>query len=206
MLDVGCGPGLFLLEAKKRNWEVYGTEFTDQQIEYLNQKGVKTFKGKLTEDAFDKESFDVIISSEVLEHINNPVEEMTLFNSFLRKGGLTYITTPNFNALERYLLKGKYNVIDYPEHLCYYTPKTINTLLTRCGFKKVKIKTTGLSVARIKNSLKNAKAVEGEVLNNDENLRQSLETGYKKYIKQFLNWMLNTLGVGSSMKSWYVKK
>jgi len=205
MLDVGCGPGLFLIEAKKRGWEVYGTEFTDQQISYLEEKGIKTTKGKLTPTSFDKESFDVIISSEVIEHINNPVEEMTLFHSFLRKGGITYITTPNFNSIERYLLKGKYNIIEYPEHLCYYTPKTIDLLLTSCGFKKLKIKTTGISFSRIKNSLGKDEQSHEDNINNDEALRVSLESGYKKHLKSFVNWILSTLAVGNSLKSWYIK-
>ena len=101
MLDVGCGPGIFLVEAKKRGWNVYGTEYTDKQIEYLNDRDIKTFKGKLTNEAFEPDFFDVIISSEVIEHINNPVEEMQHFNRLLRKGGLVYITTPNFNSIER---------------------------------------------------------------------------------------------------------
>jgi len=205
MLDVGCGPGLFLIEAKKRGWEVFGTEFTDKQIAYLNEKGIQTSKGKLTSSSFEKESFDIIISSEVLEHINNPIEEMNLFYSFLRKGGLTYITTPNFNAIERYLLKGNYNVIEYPEHLSYYTPKTIDLLLTKCGFKKVKIKTTGISIARIKNSLNKGEKSHESNICNDEDLRKSLETGYKKHIKSFINWTLSLLGIGNSMKSWYIK-
>jgi 2-polyprenyl-3-methyl-5-hydroxy-6-metoxy-1,4-benzoquinol methylase len=138
MLDVGCGPGLFLIEAKKRGWEVYGTEFTDNQLAYLHDKGINTLKGKLTNDSFEDELFDVIISSEVIEHINNPLEEMKHFHRLLRKGGLVYITTPNFNAIERFLLKGDYAIIEYPEHLCYYTPKTIDLLLTNNGFKQTK--------------------------------------------------------------------
>lgn len=206
ILDVGCGPGLFLIEAKKRGWEVYGTEFTIEQTNYLNDKGIKTSLGKLTPTSFEKESFDIIISSEVIEHINNPVEEMGLFHSFLRKGGLTYITTPNFNAIERYLLKGNYNVIEYPEHLSYYTPKTIHLLLTNSGFKKLKVKTTGISIARIKNSKLTAVNINNEGgKSNDEALRESLESGYKKHIKTFINWVLTTLGIGNSMKVWYVK-
>ena len=145
MLDVGCGPGLFLIEAKKRGWEVYGTEFTDNQLTYLKDKGINTLKGKLSDHSFENELFDVIISSEVIEHINNPVEEIQQFHRLLRKGGVVYITTPNFNALERYFLKGDYEIIEYPEHLCYYTPKTINLLLTQNGFEKLKITTTGIS-------------------------------------------------------------
>ena len=207
ILDVGCGPGLFLIEAKKRGWEVYGTEFTDKQIQYLKGKGINTFQGKLNQESFNPESFDVITSSEVMEHINNPVEEVGYFNLFLRKGGLLYITTPNFNAIERYLLKGNYDVIEYPEHLCYYSPKTINLLLTSNRFKKVKITTTGISIARIKNSLKKKKSStpSDSKISNDEKLRSSLETGYKKHIKSCINWLLNLFKVGNSLKVWYEK-
>lgn len=205
LLDVGCGPGLFLIEAKKRGWEVFGTEFTDNQLVYLQDKGINTLKGKLTNDSFKEEMFDVIISSEVIEHINNPIEEMQHFNRLLRKGGLVYITTPNFNAIERYLLKGDYNIIEYPEHLCYYTPKTIHLLLTRSGFKKLKITTTGISVARIKKSVKRKKNESTENVSSDETLREQLEFGYKRYIKSFINGALNLLGVGNSLKAWYIK-
>lgn len=205
MLDVGCGPGLFLIEAKKRGWEVYGTEFTDKQLEYLKNKGINTLKGKLTDESFEENMFDVIISSEVIEHINNPVEEMQQFHRLLRKGGLVYITTPNFNAIERYLLKGDYEIIEYPEHLSYYTPTTINLLLTNSGFKKLKITTTGISIARIKKSLKRKNNESTKNIASDEALREQLETGYKRYLKSFINGLLNFLGIGNSLKAWYVK-
>ncbi len=205
MLDVGCGPGLFLIEAKKRGWEVYGTEFTDNQLAYLNDKGIKTLKGKLTNDSFEDGLFDVIISSEVIEHINNPVEEMQQFYRLLRKGGLVYITTPNFNAIERFLLKGDYAIIEYPEHLSYYTPKTIDLLLTQTGFKKLKVITTGISIARIKRSLNQKNNASAEQVSSDEALREQLETGYKRHLKSFVNGLLNLFGIGNSLKVWYVK-
>lgn len=206
ILDVGCGPGIFLIEAKKRGWEVYGTEFTDNQIEYLRNKGIYTYQGKLEKNSFIPESFDIIISSEVIEHINNPVEEVSNFNLFLRKGGLLYITTPNFNAIERYILKGNYNVIEYPEHLCYYTPKTINLLLKSNGFKKARITTTGISIARIKNSKSDNKGKHNTKIENDDSLRESLETGYKKQLKNLINWLLNLSKTGNSLKVWYIKE
>lgn len=206
MLDVGCGPGLFLIEAKKRGWEVYGTEFTDNQLAYLNDKEIKTLKGKLTNDSFEDELFDVIISSEVIEHINNPVEELNHFNRMLRKGGLVYITTPNFNAIERYLLRGDYEIIEYPNHLCYYTKTTINLLLKQQGFKKLKLTTTGISIARVKRSFKRKNKQSIEYVNTDEALRESLEVGYKKHIKTIVNFFLDVFGLGNSLKAWYVKE
>lgn len=209
MLDVGCGPGLFLIEAKKRGWEVYGTEYTEKQVAYLKEKEIVAIKGKLTNQSFKSETFDVIISSEVIEHINNPIEEMQQFYRLLRKGGLVYITTPNFNALERFLLRGNYSLIEYPEHLCYYTPSTLHLLLALSGFKKVRIRTSGISIAQIKRSLsrkKKMKQLSGVVrVASDETLRAALESGYKRHIKYVLNEILNFLGIGNSLKAWYVK-
>jgi 2-polyprenyl-3-methyl-5-hydroxy-6-metoxy-1,4-benzoquinol methylase len=136
---VGCGIGYFLEEAKKRGWEVYGTEFTDEAIEICEAKGINMQKGVLSPEDFDPNSFDVITSFEVLEHINNPQEEITNFHKILRKGGLVYLTTPNFNSLLRYRLKSAYNVITYPEHLSYYTKRTIHRLFKNKGFKNYKL-------------------------------------------------------------------
>lgn len=205
ILDVGCGPGLFLIEAKKRGWEVYGTEFTDKQLDYLKNKGINTLKGKLTNNSFEGGMFDAIISSEVIEHINNPVEEMQHFHRLLRKGGLVYITTPNFNAIERFLLKDNYEIIEYPEHLCYYTPKTIDLLLTQIGFKKLKTTTTGISIARVKRSLKRKNNEIATENINDEQLRERLEKDGNKWIKSSINFLLNLFGVGNSLKVWYIK-
>lgn len=184
---------------------MFTEQSSDKQLNYLKDKGINTLKGKLTNESFEDELFDIIVSSEVIEHINNPVEEIQHFHRLLRKGGLVYITTPNFNAFERFLLKGDYAIIEYPEHLSYYTPATINLLLTNSGFKKLKITTTGISVARIKKSLKHKNNETTENVTSDEALREQLETGYKRYIKSFINGVLNSLGIGNSLKVWYLK-
>lgn len=40
ILDVGCGRGYFLKEAKKRGWEIYGTEYSDKAIELCTNAGI----------------------------------------------------------------------------------------------------------------------------------------------------------------------
>jgi 2-polyprenyl-3-methyl-5-hydroxy-6-metoxy-1,4-benzoquinol methylase len=70
LIDVGCGIGYFLEEAQKRGWEVYGTEYTDEAIKICEHKGIIMKKGVLNPTDFEAESFDVITSFEVLEHIN----------------------------------------------------------------------------------------------------------------------------------------
>jgi 2-polyprenyl-3-methyl-5-hydroxy-6-metoxy-1,4-benzoquinol methylase len=207
ILDVGCGTGLFLAEALKRGWEVYGTEFTDKAIEICTKKNIRMHQGKLDPAWFPDETFDIITSFEVLEHINNPVEEVRNINKILRTGGLFYFTTPNFNAVERFFLKSNYNVIGYPEHLAYYTKHTVNYLLSGNGFKKKKLRTTGISLTRIRTSMnKNSKEDYVGKTSTDEKLRVSLEKNkLSQFVKQSVNGLLNQLSIGSSMKGWYEK-
>ncbi|HTF05593.1 MAG TPA: class I SAM-dependent methyltransferase, partial [Bacteroidia bacterium] len=144
MLDIGCGDGHFLATAKSKGWEVFGTEFTDEAVSIGHAKGIEMRKGKI-QDWTDRGDFDVITSFEVLEHINDGIEHVSTIKKLLRNGGLFYFTTPNFDALSRRVLGGKWKNIEYPEHLSYYTAKSMNRLLVSCGLKRLTLITTGLA-------------------------------------------------------------
>ena len=213
LLDVGCGIGYFLEVAKKRGWEVYGTEYTEEAIKICESKGIQMKQGILDPTHYDLESFDVITSFEVIEHINNPQIEISHISSLLRKGGLFYVTTPNFNSLLRYYLGPKYNVIGWPEHLSYYTPSTINKLIKKYQFKKVFIQTTGISITRFLTSKKPATAkeiLEGTEFiaadTQDEILRNSFETNkILGLAKKTINGLLSLSGKGDALKGLFQK-
>lgn len=206
ILDVGCGIGYFLEIAKERGWEVYGTEYTDEAIEICKKKNINMQQGSLNPENYFGFEFDVITSFEVIEHINNPIEELGNFYSLLRKGGLVYVTTPNFNSLLRYRLKSKYNVITYPEHLSYYTPKTLKNVFLKCGFKPLKLASTGISISRLNSS--KGKNIEAPISQHstDEQLRNKAESKwYLKLSKKLINNILSLTGMGDSLKGWFVK-
>ncbi len=207
ILDVGCGIGYFLEEAKKRGWNVYGTEYTNQAVNICENKGIKMYKGKLEPENFTSNSFDIITSFEVIEHINNPSEEIQNYYKLLRKGGLFYCTTPNFNSISRRILKEKWNTICYPEHLSYYTSKTLSNLLKLNDFSTIKVKTTGISINIFKKSLgkTNQKIIEAN--SDDENLRQKMENKILfNYMKKVLNRVLTIFRLGDTIKIYAEKK
>lgn len=208
ILDIGCGIGYFLEEAKKRGWNVYGTEYTDEAISICEKKGIQLNKGKLNPENY-KIKFDVITSFEVIEHINNPVEELNNIKSILRDEGLFYLTTPNFNAINRFYLKEKWNVIVYPEHLTYYTKSTLKKLIQKQGFKTISNKTTGISITRIKTS-KEKKEDNTEYISantEDEKLRGNIENNrILLFGKSCLNWLLTIFGIGDNIKQFNIKK
>lgn len=207
IIDVGCGIGYFLETAKSRGWQVYGTEYTDEAIQICKNKGIKTNKGKLNSENYIPESFDIITSFEVLEHINNPLEEIDNFSKILRSGGLVYLTTPNFNSFLRYKLKEKYDVITYPEHLSYYTHKTLNNLFKTANFNKLKLESTGISITKF--NTKKGEVSQGTISNDsmDENIRNQIEINKLfSHFKKLINTILTIAKKGDSLKGWFVKK
>ncbi|MDA9120882.1 class I SAM-dependent methyltransferase [Flavobacteriales bacterium] len=207
LIDVGCGIGYFLEVAKKRGWEVYGTEFTEEAVKICEEKGAKMELGVLNPSNYEADSFDVVCSFEVIEHINNPLEELSSFNQILRKGGLVYCTTPNFNAVERFQLGTSWNVLTYPEHLSYYTPKTLKGVFKETGFKTKKVLATGVSITRIKKSKGTSNQAIVSATSDDEKLRNQIAGNPLLGIaKDIINWKLTLFGVGNSLKGWFVKR
>lgn len=208
ILDVGCGDGHFLVEAQKRGWQVYGTEFTKESADIARKKGIHMRQGSLNAKNFKNIQFDVITSFEVIEHINNPLEEMKEVSSLLKKGGLFYVTTPNFNALERRFLGERYPIIAYPEHLIYFTPKTISRLMSKVGLSKKNILTTGLKLSSFKKEeSRNSEKRIGGVKVSDENLRQNIEkSNLLLFTKNVINKLLTLFQLGNAMKCYFIKK
>jgi 2-polyprenyl-3-methyl-5-hydroxy-6-metoxy-1,4-benzoquinol methylase len=204
LLDIGCGVGFLLEQAKKRGWDIYGTEYSQKAIDICRDKGIEMKKGSIDSSTFNKKDFDVIISIEVIEHLNNPNREIEEIKKLLRNGGLFYCTTPNFNSLNRYYLKDKYNIIGYPEHLTYYTKKTLNKLMTKHGFKKKKLLSTGISISRYKASLKlsDENRVPGQ--SDDEKLRNEIaRKWYLGIAKNIANKLFTITGTGMALKGYF---
>lgn len=206
ILDIGCGRGWFLREAKKREWNVYGTEYSENAIAKRRKEGLDVKQGKLSPYMFEEGFFDVVTSFEVMEHINNPREEMFAIHHLLRPGGLFYFTTPNFNSILRYYLKDELDIINYPEHLSYYTKKSFEYLASETGFKPVKFMTTGFSITRFKRS-KNISDEEYVGKNSsDEKLREKInDHWYLGIAKNMINKLLTFLGLGFTLKGYLEK-
>ena len=205
ILDVGCGRGWLLDVAMEKGWNAFGTEFSNIAIEKCRKKGIKMQAGVLRIDDYEPEQFDVIVLIEVIEHINYPIEELQNIYKLLRKGGLLYITTPNFNSYLRYQLKAKYNIIEYPEHLSYYTKRTLYNVLHQTGFEKIKLEATGISLSRYQASTSDVSPVMDST-SSDEKLRELMhKNSTMKFIKKLANKTLTVSGLGLTLKAYCIK-
>jgi 2-polyprenyl-3-methyl-5-hydroxy-6-metoxy-1,4-benzoquinol methylase len=205
ILDFGCGMGYFLDEAKKRGWQVFGRELSTFADKACREKGITMVPDKAYVNG--ENDFDVVTSFEVIEHLKHPMEEINKVQKSLRKGGLFYCTTPNFNSLMRHYLKDSYNVIEYPEHLSYFTKGTLKKVVAGNEFKTNKILSTGISITRLKASAsgKKLKAIIQD--SSDELLRVNIEKKwYLAMGKKLTNYFLTLTNTGLTLKGYFVKK
>lgn len=93
ILDAGCGEGAFI---KKLLEKKYNVSACDIHPENFRLQGIKCKKvdlnGKLP---YVNNEFDVIISLETIEHLEDPWNMIREIYRILKPGGFTLISTPN---------------------------------------------------------------------------------------------------------------
>lgn len=91
LLDIGTGSGI--------NAQVFSKYFNVTSIDVIDERTVKKgYKFKLVKDTtlpFKENSFNVIVSNQVIEHINDAEEHLREIFRCLKKGGICYLATPN---------------------------------------------------------------------------------------------------------------
>lgn len=205
LLDFGCGRGWFLDEAKKRGWNVYGTEFSQEAVSLCESKGIIMKNGNLLMEDFDGVRFDVVFCSEVIEHVNDPVPQLKSMFKVLRPGGCIYLTTPNFNCYLRHQFGPDFNIIEYPEHLCYFTKRTMDLAMRKAGFIRHSLRTTGISLSRAAGSAQPG-TIQAGVKEKDEHLRSAMNSNRLMLaVKEMANLALSVTGLGFTIKAMYLK-
>jgi SAM-dependent methyltransferase len=102
ILDAGCGTGGLMQSLLKRGYRnVKGFDLSTDAIEICLERGLDVRKGDITEiDAVWRETFDVVISNDVLCYLDEAQGRSTLLkvHAVLKPGGLFMGNLPAFNA------------------------------------------------------------------------------------------------------------
>lgn len=136
LLDVGCGPGAFLNEAKKKGYEVWGLDFDKENVRVARERyGIEHVYPKSVAELKDVSGtrFDVVTFFEVLEHLDDPVAFMKEIKSVLARGGYIACSMPNRDRSLDTLGEGDYP----PNHLTRWNRGSLTAFLERNGFEVV---------------------------------------------------------------------
>lgn len=205
LLEVGCGGGLFLDRAREAGWETHGTEFDAAVVNEVQARGHSMHLGPLLGNAWPTGHFDVVVSIEVVEHLIRPMDDLKEMVRLLRPGGALYITTPSFNSISKWLAYGKWTIINYPEHISFFTPRTMHRALGSLGMTRKWVRTTGISLNRFRRA-HGKPDINNEGLSSDEQLRRTIERRpLLKFVKHGVDAVLDLTGKGDTLKAFYEK-
>ncbi len=146
LLEVGCGYGFSLdFAARALGWHVQGIDPSHIARTGSSELGIPIKDGYLGADTeLDGMPFDLVFSSEVIEHIADPDPFVSTLAKAVGKHGTVLLTTPDIVGLqEQRAVEEIIPLLSPGSHLVLFSKDGLNTCLERAGFKHVSVWSTG---------------------------------------------------------------
>ena len=150
VLHVGCSDYPLTEERLKTNnllhqilensaSKILGIDCSIKGINILEKHGLKTVKLMDAENMSLESEFDIILTGDVLEHMNNPGKFLEKVPDLLTTDGELIIGAPNaftLNAIKVWFLGREYT---HKDHTFYFSPKTLTELCSRYNLLPVRL-------------------------------------------------------------------
>ena len=152
-LDVGCGFG-FIVDFWRRI--LGGSRSVGLELGDYGRTGKELLKAEIYQSYADDceeiagESFDVVLSSEVIEHVTYPRRFIADLRNFVAEDGVMIITTPSADALTKGVSHiDAYAALHPTGHHFVLSKFALESILKDAGFRGVQVITVGLQLIAI---------------------------------------------------------
>jgi 2-polyprenyl-3-methyl-5-hydroxy-6-metoxy-1,4-benzoquinol methylase len=166
VLDIGCAYGYFLKLCDEYGMETYGIDISRYAIE----KASKITKAKLFVHDIDNgikffknNFFDLIVMLDVIEHTKSPFNVLKEVYRVLKPDGKLVVTTPNINAIERFISNNNWHGFKDKTHLYLFTPTSLRFLAEKVGFKILTLETSFRPLPKFMQSFANKTGLGGQI-------------------------------------------
>jgi len=139
LLEIGCGQGLLLEALKKDGYKVAGIEPSVSGSKKAAEKGLDVINDYFPSNRIEGQKFDLVILSQVLEHINNLHFFLNHLAAALTKNGKILFVQTNWKGLMPRYFKSRWYAWVPDQHYWHFTPKGLAIILERKGFQVEKV-------------------------------------------------------------------
>jgi ubiquinone/menaquinone biosynthesis C-methylase UbiE len=137
ILDVGCGEGITLEKLAARFPEgcVQGVDTEPENISICKTHALPVQQGSVYALPFADNTFDSVLFSEVIEHLDDPDRALREIHRVLRPGGRVVIVFPNdlIFFIARLAMGMVREAFYNPGHVRQWNPRSIRKLLHSTG-------------------------------------------------------------------------
>lgn len=138
VVDVGCGNGTFLVEARRRGWKTLGVEPAESARKLCQEAGIDTIR-PADMGNIPAASADVVTLWHSLEHVHDLTGTLRECRRMLRPGGRLLIGVPNIASPLAAAYGEHWAGLDMPLHLWHFTPESMDKILRLHGFASPEI-------------------------------------------------------------------
>ncbi len=134
LLEIGCAAGWLLHGARSLGWEVEGIEASPKFQRYASSTlGLLVHLGTLESVSLEPGRFDVMVMTDVIEHLTDPVADLKRIHRLLAPGGHLVLATCDLGSwcARFWSLEWRQIVIS---HTFYWTRRSMSRALGRAGF------------------------------------------------------------------------
>lgn len=137
VLDFGMGWGNWSSSAISMGMDVFSFELSSQKIEYAKKRGINVVSDLSEYEDF----FDYVHAEQVLEHLDHPLEALSLIKKVVKPGGVIRLSVPNFPdyTINDKTFKAKHDALHPLEHLNTFTKSNLNLMARKLGLKVLDI-------------------------------------------------------------------
>jgi SAM-dependent methyltransferase len=132
LLDVGCGHGLLLDEARKRGYQPEGLELSEHAAAHARDALGLTVHARTLADLPAEPRYNAIVLADVLEHLDDPVAAIDRCVRLIEPGGVLCLVTPDPGSRTARLAGASWWGF-LPAHTFLLPRQTLRDLLERRG-------------------------------------------------------------------------
>lgn len=128
ILDIGCGDGYLLEKMRKESKYLHGVEPNDKRRKLCKERILDLVAFESILDMDPKQKFDLIVMTDVIEHLLDPRGMLSFAKRMLNPNGFLYVDIPDVMG------KGFISDLFFP-HMHHFSNNNFDFFLRKSGFK-----------------------------------------------------------------------